>query len=110
MQRGLERQGYNSSGKIAPQNIGEGPDQYSEPLIPSVDTIKENVAPSDEPTNNAARIVIIKNDDLMKMKVTELKDELKKRELWTKGLKGELQERLSKAMVDKAPMADAANE
>ena len=86
----LFNEGYDSSGEIVPQNIGEDPDQYSEPLIPSVDTIEEDIAPSDEPTNNAARIVIIKNDDLMKMKVTELKDELKKRELWTKRLKGRI--------------------
>ena len=103
-------EGYNSSGEIAPQNVGDDPDQYSEPLIPSIDTIDKDVGPSDEPTNNTARIVIITNDKIVKMKVSELKDELKKRGLWTKGLKGELQERLLKAMVDKAPMVDAASE
>ena len=103
-------EGYNSDGDKAPPNIGDGPDEYSEPLIPLVDAIGEDVAPSDDGSDNTARIVIIENDDIMKMKVSELKDELKKRALRTKGLKGELQERLLKAMVDRAPLVDSANE
>ena len=48
--------------------------------------------------------VLISDAELVKLKVDELREELKKRGLPKNGLKAELKERLRKAMLDKVPI------
>ena len=54
--------------------------------------------------------VLISDDDIKKLKVDQLRQELKARGLGIRGLKNELKERLEKAMVNKIPMANIASE
>ena len=68
----------------------------------------EMPAPAQQPqeiNQSAINFVEILEGAIMKMKVVELQQELKARNLSTTGKKDELQERLKKAMVDKTPIA-----
>ena len=68
----------------------------------------EMPAPAQQPqeiNQSAINFVEILEGAIMKMKVVELRQELKARNLSTTGKKDELQERLKKAMVDKNPIA-----
>ena len=56
------------------------------------------------------QFVLISDDDIKKMKVDQLRQELKARGLGIRGLKNELKERLEKYMVNKIPMENIASE
>ena len=56
------------------------------------------------------QFVLISDNDIKKMKVDELCQELKARGLCIRGLNNELKERLEKAMVNKIPMENIASE
>ena len=55
------------------------------------------------------QFVLISDDDIKKLKVDQLRQELKARGLGICGLKNELKERLEKSMVNKIPMANIAS-
>ena len=56
------------------------------------------------------QFVLISDDDIKKLKVDQLRQELKARGLGIRGLKNELKERLEKAMVNNIPMENIARE
>ena len=56
------------------------------------------------------QFVLISDDDIKKLKVDQLRQELKARGLDIRGLNNELKERLEKAMVNNIPMANIASE
>ena len=55
------------------------------------------------------QFVLISDDDIKKLKVDQLRQELKARGLGILGMKNELKERLEKSMVNKIPMANIAS-
>ena len=61
-------------------------------------------------TTAEPQFVLISDNDIAKLKVDQLRKELKARGLGIRGLKNDLKERLEKAMVDKIPMANVVNE
>ena len=56
------------------------------------------------------QFVLISDDDIKKLKVDQLRQELNARGLGIRGTKNELKERIEKAMVNKIPMANIASE
>ena len=56
------------------------------------------------------QFILISDDDIKKLKVDELCQELKERGLCISGLNNELKERLEKAMDNKIPMENIASE
>ena len=56
------------------------------------------------------QFVLISYDDIKKLKVDQLRQELKARGLCIRGLKNELKETLEKAIVNKIPMENIASE
>ena len=56
------------------------------------------------------QFVLINGDDIKKLKVDQLCQELKARGLCIRGMKNELKDRLEKAIVNKIPMANIASE
>ena len=56
------------------------------------------------------QFVLISYDDIKKLKVDQLRQELKARGLGIRGLKNELKEGLEKSMVNKIPTANIASE
>ena len=64
----------------------------------------DNQAEESETSNNQPEYVLIPNNVITKMKVADLKAELSKRGLDTKGLKNVLLDHLKQAMVDKVPV------
>ena len=56
------------------------------------------------------QFVLISDDDIKKLKVDQLRQELKTRDFGIRGMKNELKERLEKEMVNRIPMANIASE
>ena len=56
------------------------------------------------------QLLIISDDDIKKLKVDQLRQELKSRGFGIRGLKNELKERLEKAMVNNISMVNTASE
>ena len=101
--------GYDSDGELAPaSSLEEYQEEYEEPSLPSTSDANVEVENAIEPV--AREVIIISTELIMKMKVDELRRELKRRGLRIKGLKSELQETLKKAMVDRIPIQSEIRE
>ena len=101
----LYEEGYDSDGQIGPHfdaNIAEGPQIYDEDEIDEIMT----AIPTEDDTPD--EFVMIASEDILKLKVAELKVEIEKRGLVCSGLKKNLQEILKKAMIDRTPISNAA--
>ena len=74
--------------------------------MPSSESLEdlEEVEPQAVPIDCHEEVRIISTEDIMKLKVNELRSELKKRGLRIKGLKTELQRNLIQAMKDRVPI------
>ena len=108
----LIEQGYDSDGRRAPWEEAEhldfdGPELDEEPLrfgpppVSPVEPIQENV---ENVKNVAEKLVSV--EDVPKLMVNQLRDELKKRGCSQKGKKAELRSRLVKAIEDKIPLVE----
>ena len=96
----LYEEGYDSDGQIGPHfdaNIAEGPQIYDEDEIDEI----MNAIPTEDDTPD--EFVMIASEDILKLKVAELKVEIEKRGLVCSGLKKNLQEIPKKAMIDRTP-------
>ena len=85
----------------------KGPQELDEPeLGEALDSSSPGVSQADdsETNDNQPEFVLIPNNEIAKMKVADLKAELSKCGLDTKGLKNILLDWLKQAMVDKVPV------
>jgi len=101
----LYEEGYDSAGQIRPHfdaNIAEGPQIYDKD---DIDEIMNDIPTED---NTPDEFVMIASEDILKLKVAELKVEIEKRGLVCLGLQKNLQEILKKAMIDRTPISNAA--
>ena len=108
-QEQLFEQGYDSNGYLP--NFGEIEEEdHFEPAVQSGITHDNPTVNLDsvELATEGAAFVLITEEDMNKMKVDELKAELKKRGLAVRGKKDELKEKLKKAMEDKVPVLATA--
>ena len=99
--------GYDSDGENAPLSVlPEFEEEYQEHPLPSSESLEglEEVEPQAVPIDCHEEVRIISTEDIMKLKVNELRSELKKRGLQIKGLKTELQRNLIQAMKDRVPI------
>ena len=95
--------GYDSDGENAPLSaLPEFEKEYQEDLLPSSEDLEELEPRS--VLNDCHEVIILSTEDIMKLKVNELRSELKKRGLRIKGLKTELQRNLIRAMKDRIPI------
>jgi hypothetical protein len=112
--------GYDSDGQIGPffdAVIGEGPLETEEGNLPEVGdvgddpsgTTNENdtATSTNDPTNNAGKFVDITDEDLKKLKVTDLKAELAQRGCAQSGVKTALFDRLKDALEKRLPNLSA---
>ena len=90
---------YDSDGNGPPEAKEEDQFQFEEAVSAVADG-------SSVPVFHAAKIVIIEDVELKKMKVDALKTELRNRGLNTSGKKAELLDRLKNAMVNRIPLVE----
>ena len=85
----------------------KGPQELDKPeLGEALDTSSPGGSRADdsEPNDNQTEFILIPNNEIAKIKVANLKAELSKCGLDTKGLKNVLLDRLKQATVDKVPV------
>ena len=85
----------------------EGPQELDEPELGEVldpSSPSDNQAEESKTSNNQPEFVLIPNNVITNVKVADLKAELSKCRLDTKGLKNVLLDHLKQAMVDKVPV------
>ena len=85
----------------------EGPQELDEPELGEVldpSSPSDNQAEESKTSKNQPEFVLIPNNMITKMKVADLKAELSKRGLDTKGLKNVLLDHLKQVMVDQVPV------
>ena len=85
----------------------KGPQELDESeLGEALDTSSpgDSQADDSETNDNQPKFVLIPNNEIAKLKVADLKAELSKHGLDTKGLKNVLLDQLKQAMVDKVPV------
>ena len=103
----LFAQGYDSDGLLAeyfPESDLNALEDYSKIEI---GTCQGDTAPELAPATDVPKFVLITDNAMKKLKVDELRRELKDRGLGVGGLKKDLQDRLKKAMQDKVPIETA---
>ena len=101
--------GYDSDGELPDFDCFEDErnkiDEYNEPEIQDTPSLHTTTVATATPTSTAGgEFVPITREALMKLKVDELRRELKKRGIPVSGNKNVLQVKLQKAMDDKVPV------
>ena len=110
-QRQLEQDGYDSDQGID-QNVGiisEGPQEIDEEDIPEEDPSGTTIVGTTAGPNNDV-FIDIPPQQLAKLKVAELKEELSKRGQPTTGLKTVLADRLNEAQQSRLPIIAMSNQ
>jgi len=90
---------YDSDGNLPPQATLMDSQHEEHDLV-------EEIGPDDDDVSLPQNIIILTDEEIKKLKVDDLKKELRARGLSHAGKKAELVERLKKAMVDRIPIMD----
>ena len=103
----LFSQGYDSDGLIAEYYPEQGLIELENYSKIEIGLCEEGAVRELAPAIAASRFVLIPDNEMKKLKVDELRRELKNRGISTGGLKKDLQARLKKAMKDRVPIVSA---
>ena len=103
----LLSQGYDSNELIAEYYPEQDLIELENYRKVEIELCEGDAVPELAPAIAASQFVLIADSEMKKLKVDELRRELKNRGLGTGGLKKDLQARLKKAMEDRVPIVSA---